>query len=149
MRRRETGGGQEHETREHAEMRIETNWQAVETHLIRRDPFGVVDAYRSVPPDTKNAIYWRIVDYLNRVLALPPHPQIPFEDDNEGLNRLIYVCWPVIPVRSFDVEDLPDLWQRIGDYDAQFRVPVQPAAGPDHSQQVLRRVRRVSDEMQG
>ena len=99
---------------------IESNWEPMRNALAREDWFQVVDIYRGVPDGTKHALHARATHYLAKKLALAPTKQAPFEDEG-GLNRLIYMVWPTLPIRVFDFEDLPTMMLEVERYNQMYR----------------------------
>lgn len=99
---------------------IESNWIPIEAELKRHDPFRALELYRAAHPRYKLAISRLIFDWMAKMLALPPTKQFPWADD-QGVCRLIYFVWPKFPLRMFDPEDLPELWQHLARYDHEFR----------------------------
>lgn len=100
---------------------LDRRWITIQQALVVGDVFTVVDTFRECPRRIKSPMQRRIYDWLADYLALPPTKEFPWPDD-QGLQRLIYLTWPKIPVRSFDVEDLPALWQNLEQYDNQYRL---------------------------
>ena len=84
-------------------------WARIHPHLARRDPQSALIEWGRSMPTLHQALAVRIEDWLVDLLALPRTEEHNYRDV-QGLNRLLYVIWPEIPVRTFYPEMLKDVF---------------------------------------
>jgi len=104
---------------------IESNWEPMILALQRKQWFEAQDIARGLPNGTKQAIYNRMIIWLNNYLAIPATKEFNWIDD-QGLNRMIYMVWPEIPVKILSFDMLPDMMLHLDRYNNLYRTAQIP-----------------------
>ncbi|HPD73529.1 MAG TPA: hypothetical protein PLL30_17280 [Candidatus Krumholzibacteria bacterium] len=115
-----TTGESTRATREDRERELEALWQPIEQALNRRDPMAALEEIGRVKQSMRHAMSCRVEDWLTMRTALPQTEAAPWPD-RDGLYRLIFLVWPELPIRCFNLAMLPDLFAALDRYDRKYR----------------------------
>lgn len=98
---------------------IEAKWEPIHQALHAHDGARATKLWEQADDDMKTALSVRMEHWFRRELALPSNRR-EWWNDKEGLNRLIYMIRPELPVRSFSPRMAKKLFDYFDSYDETY-----------------------------